>query len=147
MSVDINGDKVTYLGFIQNAIARMSTYSAIFKGFAATLTATVSSLSFKGIGMYVMLLSYLPLLFFVLLDAYYLKNERIYRFLYDKVRLNDSREVDFNMDIAKISMSRDDIKKYGMDIWHCLTSQSVYLFYIPLGIICVIIIILKYNEV
>ena len=62
-----SGDKLGYLQLIQEPICRMSTISAIFKGFAAAIVG--------GIAM-VLGLSFLPVFAFAMLDIYYLKLEK-----------------------------------------------------------------------
>ena len=85
--------KKEYLQMLQEPICRMSTISAIFKGFAATIVASISSISYLSTNTWVLGLSFLPVLAFAVLDVYYLKLERKFRFLYDQVR-TDNHEID-----------------------------------------------------
>ena len=88
-----------YLQMLQEPICRMSTNSAIFKGFAATIVAGVSAITFAETNTWVLGLSFLPVLTFLMLDVYYLKMERKFRFLYEQVRL-DRHEIDFSMKLT-----------------------------------------------
>lgn len=68
--------KIEHLSLIQGNIGRMSTSSALFKGFAATILAGVVTIAFRDIHTMVLLLMALPLLAFLMLDVYYLRLER-----------------------------------------------------------------------
>ena len=122
---------VAYLQMIQSAIDRMSTSSAIFKGFAATVG--VGSLAaFRGNGCFV--ISVLILLFvFLILDAYYLQIERRYRYLYECVR--DKRHpVDFDMkppEVKAIIKCDKSVEARRTHFISCLVSKPILLFYIP----------------
>ena len=64
MDKDKNEDidkMVAYLQIIQEPICRMSTISAIFKGFSATIVAGISALSYYEVNIWVLGLSFLPL--------------------------------------------------------------------------------------
>ena len=78
--------KTEYLQMLQEPICRMSTISAIFKGFAATIVAGISAISYSTTNLWVLGLSFLPVLAFAIMDVYYLKLERKFRFLFDQVR-------------------------------------------------------------
>ena len=71
--------RITYLQMIQSTIERMSTVSAIFKGFAATIVAGIAALSYCDVNTYILGLSFVPVLLFALLDIYYLQLEKKYR--------------------------------------------------------------------
>ena len=80
--------KKEYLQMLQEPICRMSTISAIFKGFAATIVAGISAISYESTSIWILGISFLPVLAFAILDVYYLKLERKFRFLFDQVRLD-----------------------------------------------------------
>ena len=141
---DFDEKDLTYLQMIQSAIDRMSTSSAIFKGFAATIVAGVSMISFGELKLSILVLSFIPILAFLILDVYYLQIERRYRFLYEEVR-NKKRQADFDMmppSIRKIKGVKSNVEKKTCYI-SCLMSKSILLFYIPIILVCVVIIILK----
>lgn len=115
-------NKVAYLQMIQEPIGRMSTASAIFKGFAATIVAGIAALSYSEVNTWVLGLSFVPALLFALLDIYYLKLEKKYRYLYEQVR-TDAHEVDFSMKLTK------DNKAAKARVWDCIQSPSIWLFY------------------
>lgn len=134
--------KVEYLQMIQGTIDRMSTSSAIFKGFTATIVAGVSALSFAEVNTWVLILSFIPILCFAFLDVYYLRLERRYRFLYTQVRM-DKHLVDYDLEPPKVSEIKSIDKNTDARYWSCLRSLSVLCFYLPMLVISIMVIILK----
>ena len=132
-------EKREYLQMLQEPICRMSTNSAIFKGFAATIVAGVSAITFAETNTWVLGLSFLPVLAFLILDVYYLKMERKFRFLYEQVRL-DRHEIDFSM---KLTNDPIEIIQAKARTWDCLKSPSIYLFYPLLLLVLVTVFIFK----
>lgn len=136
-------DKKDYLNMLQEPICRMSTISAIFKGFAATIVAGISAVSYSSTSIWVLALSFLPVLAFAIMDVYYLMLERRFRYLFEQVR-QDKHKVDFSMDISKNS---SDIKQARARIWDCIKSPSIYLFYPMMLLILITILVLKITGV
>lgn len=132
--------KIAYLQMIQEPIGRMSTSSAIFKGFAATIVAGVASLSFCEINVWVLGLSFFPVVLFALLDIYYLSLERKYRYLYEQVR-TDEHAVDFSMKLT------EDNKAACARVCDCIKSPSVWLFYPAMVAILAVVVIFKVKGV
>ena len=117
---------------IQEPIGRMSTSSAIFKGFAATIVGGVAALSYCEVNTLILGLSFAPVLVFALLDIYYLKLEKKYRYLYEQVR-TDVQVADFSMKLTK------DNKVAQARVWDCIKSPSIWLFYpVMIAILCVV---------
>ena len=132
--------KIEYLQMIQEPICRMSTISAIFKGFAATIVAGIAALTYCEVNTWVLGLSFVPVVVFAFLDIYYLKIEKKYRFLYEQVR-NGAHEVDFSMQLPEnnaVAKSR---------VWDCIKSPSIYLFYPLMLLILLAVIVLKCTNV
>lgn len=132
-------DKRAYLQMLQEPICRMSTISAIFKGFAATIVAGISAISYASTNIWVLGLSFLPVLAFAVLDVYYLKLERKFRFLFNQVRM-DKHEIDFSM---KLTNDPLEIISAKARTWDCIKSPSIYLFYPLMIAILVVVMILK----
>ena len=128
---------------IQEPIGRMSTSSAIFKGFSATIVAGIASLTYKDLNVWVMVLSFLPVVAFALLDVYYLTLERKYRFLYEQV-LSGEHKANLSM---KLSLNKAEKKQANARIRDCLKSPSIYLFYPLMLAILATVTILKLKGV
>ena len=127
--------KLKHLEFIQNVINRMANNSFIIKGWCITLAAAlIALLEKKDIDKCYIVFSFLPLLFFWFLDAFYLKTERQYRRLYTDISKKGKKEIDFSMDITL----------YKECYVEALFSRTLLPFYLPLmGIVLVIIFIVK----
>ena len=117
--------KKEYLQLLQEPICRMSTISAIFKGFAATIVAGIAAISYSTINLLVLGLSFLPVVAFAILDVYYLKLERKFRFLFDCVRTG-KHEIDFSMQLTSDPI---EVISAKARTWDCIKSPSIYLFY------------------
>ena len=89
-------DKVVHLQMIQGVIDRMSTSAAIYKGFAATIVTGIAAISFTEVSAWILLIAFLPVICFLVMDTYYLKLEKQYRILYEKVR-NEKIVPDFSL--------------------------------------------------
>lgn len=113
--------KIKYLEMIQNVINRMAKKSFLLKGWSLTLlTGIITLLNNK---IYV---SNSIIILFLLLDSYYLMNERQYRKLYEKARMLNNKEINFDMSIKFF-----DKKEYLKSIF----SYTEICFYIILIII------------
>lgn len=131
--------KKEYLQMLQEPICRMSTISAIFKGFSATIVAGISAISYASTNILVLGLSFLPVLAFAVLDVYYLKLERKFRFLFNQVR-TDKHEIDFSMELTNDPIEIISAKARA---WDCIKSPSIYLFYPLMLLILLAVIIFK----
>ena len=140
--MDSEEKRIMYLQMIEGIIDRLSNKSGNVKGFAVTVVAGVTALSFKDTSPYVLLLSFLTVVLFLWMDLYYLGMERKYRFFYKQVC--DGREVDFSL---SLDLKESEVYEAKATKLQCLTSQSIYYFYIPLGILMATILILKFKGV
>ena len=124
--------KLKHLELIQGIVNRMSSNSFTLKGWSITLVAAIFALSIQDVNKdYFILLVYIPILMFWILDSYYLMKERGYRELYDQIRKLDNDDIDFNLSTEKSSFC---------DYLMSLLSVGEMLFYAPLIIIVIIII-------
>ena len=133
-------NKIAYLQMIQEPICRMSTASALFKGFSATIVSGIAALTYCDINIKVLELSFAPVVLFAILDIYYMQIEKKYRYLYEQVR-NNKHEIDFSMETTK------DNKAAKATIWDCIKSPSIWIFYPAMIIILLIVIQMKLKGV
>jgi hypothetical protein len=102
----VREDAIKHLEFIQAVIARQAQNSFATKGWAVSLVAGILVLANKFAGWQYELVALLPAIVFWGLDAFYLRQERLFRKLYDSVRcscLDETQKSDFNMDISPFS--------------------------------------------
>lgn len=131
--------KMKHLEMIQGIISRMANNSFMLKGWAVTLVAGIFVLAGKDIDKLYFLVAYIPVIVFWALDAYYLWQERLYRGLYEKVRLKDENEVDFSLKASSKEFG-DEKNNYIT----CLISTTEMGFYLPLALVCTGIIIVTH---
>lgn len=117
----MDSNRVEHLKMIQTVIERMARNSFWYKGWALTVFAALLILS-KPQCVVIDLLGIVPLALFWGLDAYYLKQERLYRKLYDEVRNGGDEKTDFSMNAAKFSQQVSWVK--------VAMSKSIFWFYI-----------------
>lgn len=119
-------DRRQHLSFIQACIARMSSASAVAKGWALTVaTATYGYAGTKG-SVIVALLGLSAVLLFASLDARYLREERRYRRLYDDARTGRVTNFEMNAMAAQPGQRRwSDYQEHLILMW----SWSVRDFY------------------
>ncbi len=111
--------KMKHLDFLQLAITRMNANSFLLKGWAVTLVVALFALDISKTSISFIKISFLPAILFWLLDGYFLYQERLFRDLYDSVRMKDESQIDFSM-----KRPSDSWKFFG-----AVFSKTLSLFY------------------
>lgn len=127
-------EKIRYLEMIQGIINRMASNSFMLKGWAVTLVSGMTVLIGEDSSMGYLLVILLPVIVFWGLDSYYLRQERLYRSLYEKARKMKEEEIDFSL--AADPEEFDSSKNYYCN---CLFSKTESLFYGSLLIACIVL--------
>lgn len=96
-------DRVAHLQIIQGVINRLSQNSFLLKGWAVVLVSGLFALAAGGTEILFVYLAYLPAFAFWCLDAYFLRQERLYRALYNEMREVEEADVDFSMDTRPVA--------------------------------------------
>ena len=115
--------KIKHLEFIQGVINRLASDSFRMKGWCVVLVAALfvllareGRIEFVGVALVLVL-------FFWGLDGYFLWQERLFRALYDHVRVLKEDEIDFSMDVSAL-------KKDRSRTWLNATfSRTMFVFY------------------
>ena len=123
-------NKQKHLEMIQNVITRMANNSFMLKGWAVTLVAGIFALASNDANKIFFLIAYVPIITFWGLDASYLRQERLYRKLYDDVRKKKEEDIDFSMNEA-LSEFMTDKTTYS----NTLLSVTELWFYLPLALL------------
>ena len=127
--MDADEKVVRHLEMVRGVIERMARNSFLLKGWAVTLVAASLWLIARGdaSGFGAGLLVVLPAVAFWGLDGYFLRQERLFRKLYDSVR--SAKDTDFSMDARRFS---EEVP----DVWRtCVGDPSpntLFCFYAPL---------------
>ncbi|MGH0678105.1 hypothetical protein ACQVPP_12950 [Bacillus luti] len=128
--------KLKHLEFIQQTITRMASNSFKLKGWTVTLLSAllIFILSNPKVNLNIFYLSFLPVLAFWYLDAFFLKQERLFRKLYEDVREKENDNIDFSMNTSNYA---SDVK----NILNTMFSKTLFAFY---GIIFITVGIIIY---
>lgn len=101
-SMDLVPNKQAHLEMIQGIVNRLSQNSFLLKGWSVILISAMFALASKDNKLMFIFLAYFPSILFWCLDGFFLRQERLYRELYDHVRLMEEGEVDFSMDTTTV---------------------------------------------
>ena len=114
--------KLKHLEMIQGVINRMASNSFRLKEWSVVLISAILFLAAREDSGEAALIGLAPALVFWGLDAYFLRQERLYRALYDDVRMLEPTEIDFSM--------KTDIFKGKKLMWlSSLFSRTLLAFY------------------
>lgn len=138
--MDNSEKKIKHLEMIQSVITRMASNSFALKGWAVTLVVGLFAIASKDAPKIYFAIAFIPIIVFWFLDSYYLKTERLYRHLFNKMRCTEEKYIDFDMN-AKI-VDKNEIKENKLSFLRCLFSVSEWLFYVPLGVVTVTLMFL-----
>jgi len=126
-------DKRKHLEFIQGIIARLANTSFLLKGWSITVVAGLFALGASERRASILALAVVLTVIFWFLDAFFLRQERLYRALYDQVRKKPEAEIDFSLDPSGFSCQYKWYKTlYSITLWpfyvSVLTTLVVFLF-------------------
>lgn len=93
-------NKHKHLEFLQNVITRMNSNSFLIKGWTITLVSALFALAAKDANVNYVLVSYIAIPVFWLLDGFYISQERQYRDLYKEVAAKSENDINFSMDAS-----------------------------------------------
>lgn len=133
---------INHLQLIQEPIGRMSSTSAVYKGFSAAILAGMATASYTDINQWAMMIAFVPILSFLSLDIYYLRTERKFRYLYEQIR-NEQCIPNYSI---RTALQKDEIKKAKAGIVSCICSPSILLFYVPILACCALLVRLKFIQ-
>lgn len=137
----IDAGRLKHLELIQKVITRMANNSFLLKGWSVTILSAILAIAASKDGLrQIVWIGFLPAVMFWLLDGYFLRQERLYRKLWDRIRAgNQEGETDFSMDTAVVDLD--------VDLWVqvCLT-KTLGLFHGALVIVIIFLIILGHEQ-
>ena len=133
----IKPEIVSHLEMVQRTIDRMAHVSFLLKGWTVTITVAGLGFALSSKNPWLALLTLFPVLVLAGLDAYYLRQERLFRSLFNKIRL---------------STRKDSVSPFCMDTGICkdavepchktLLRPTICWFYGTTGSVCVIVFML-----
>lgn len=128
--------RIAHLQMIQAVITRMAGNSFLVKGWTVTLVAALFALAAVDANRFFVYVAYLPAVMFWALDAYFLRQERLFRKLYDHVREAGDENVDFSMNTRPFNVGTT---------WRVAWSRTLCLFHgtITATIIVVMLVLIR----
>ena len=90
-------EMIAHLPLIQGVINRMGNNSFLIKGWTVTLVAAIFALAAAGTNQKFIFIAVVPIVVFWFLDSYYLKQEKLYRELYNDIIADHSKVNAFTM--------------------------------------------------
>ena len=121
---------------IQEIIKRMASNSFMLKGWAVTLVTATLLLKVATDNKYAVLIGFIPLVSFWMLDAFYLRQEKLYRKLYEWTILN--RLTDNENTRKCFDMSTSQFNYEIFSIYKLMFSPTLRVFYIPTALLLLI---------
>lgn len=127
-------NKYKHMDYVQSAISRMASNSFHIKGWNVTIIAAIVALSFKESDWRIYACALALNFVFWFLDAYYLRQEKLFRELYNQIsKIDDDEAVDFSMDTSKFKKEVFAIPRLMLNfcnflIEHMMQSTKVLLF-------------------
>lgn len=132
-------NKYKHMDYIQSAISRMASNVFYLKGWNITIIAAIVALSFKESDWRMYACALILNIVFWFLDAYYLKQEKLFRELYKKISLikNDDA-IDFSMDTSEF--------KQNVPAIPCIMIKNISTtpLYFSISVILIILIYITY---
>ncbi|WKT89084.1 hypothetical protein QYR02_16855 [Microbacterium maritypicum] len=103
-----SADRIKHLEFLQATIARQAAHSFAVKGWSLTVAAALFAYTATHLEWWLSLIALVPPVVFAGLDAFYLRQERLFRQLYNAVAVPRSSVAMFSMDVFEYT----DPEKY-----------------------------------
>ena len=97
----MDDNKRKHLEFIQAVISRMNNSSFLIKAWSITLISALFALAANDTNENFVLIPYMTIPLFWLLDGFFISMERRYRALYENTALKNEAKIDFSMDTSK----------------------------------------------
>jgi hypothetical protein len=116
-------DTLKHLEFVQAVITRMGSNSFLLKGWNVTLAAGLFALAAKDSNPTFAVVALLPAVVFWGLDAYYLRQERLFRELYDDLRPGSAET---QTKVEPFSMSTSKYENHVPSWFRTLWSKTIF---------------------
>ncbi len=134
LGASTTSDTIEHLKIIQGVISRMAQTSFILKGWMITIVVAVLGLSVAATNHSFGLLSLFPVLVFWGLDAYYLRQERLFRGLYELVRQDSEHAT-----VPPFSMSTDPCRRAVPSWWATVLSPAEWPMYLSTIVLVLVV--------
>mgnify|MGYP004000178505 FL=1 len=114
--------KIKHLEMVQDILKRMASNSFFLKGWTVTLVAALLVFLVEVNDETILYVAFLPILMFWSLDGYFLRQERLFRKLYNHTCTLKNEKIDFLMDTS-------GFQKETASVLSVMFSITLFLFY------------------
>ena len=125
-------ERIAHLSFIQGVINRMGNNSFLVKGWTVTLVAGIFALASKDSRSAFVYIALFPIIVFWLLDSYYLREETLFRKLYEGVAHGAIKSDEFTMKTTAFNHAVPSL-------WRTAFTRTVFPFYVLIIVILAIV--------
>lgn len=129
----MNNDQLKHLDYIQAIITRLNSNSFMIKGWCITITSALLALSASSKNTAIIVVAYIPIIVFWLLDSFYLHTERKFRGLYKEAIKTPSQVGLFDLNIEQEFITKDKKNSF----WAVAKSNTIAWFYSSLLILTI----------
>lgn len=127
--MDSETARIEHLKIVQTIIARMGSNSFAVKAGSLTIVAGLLAITFGINSSAIPAVGVIPIFMLWCLDAFYLRQERLFRRIYDKVRVGPAPEIGSP---EYFSMNTQYFQSNEKGLLSTIFSKTLPLFYIPL---------------
>lgn len=120
-------NKIKHLEMIMSVIERMGNNSFLIKGWSITLVSAIFVVAIESQDDRFVFWTLFPAILFWLLDAFYMRQERLLRALYNHIREINAKKIDFSMDTTQIT--NGSIPSKGTGYFHAVFSRTLFPFH------------------
>lgn len=131
--------KHAHLKMLQGVINRLSHNSFLLKGWSVILVSAMFALGAQDTEPLFVYLAYFPAVAFWCLDGYFLRQERLFRALYDHVRYLDDDRIDFAMDTSSVAGK--------VDSWFDVTRSRTLIAFHGVILVSIVIVMFVYETI
>jgi hypothetical protein len=132
MADEYPADRIKHLEMIQAVVARLANEAVLIRGWALTVSSAFFAFAAQSFSWRVAAVGLLPVVAFWGLNAYYLRAERQYRSLYDRIRKSDADVTPFSMNARA-----EPVASWWMTLW----APTLFAFYGVILIVGAVLII------
>jgi hypothetical protein len=130
----INTGRLKHLEMLQQIITRMASNSFLVKGWSVTLLSAILVITAKDKVYAMGWVAMIPVAAFWLLDGFFLRQERLFRKLYDRYRSQpQDTPTDFSMDTSVVA---NDVGSWGK----VMVSKTLFIFHGGLAVVLGIVL-------
>jgi len=139
--IQINVGRLKHLEMIQQVITRMANNSFLIRGWSITILSVILVMAVKD-GTYAMgYVAVIPVAVFWLLDAFFLRQEKLFRKLYDRYREQpQNMPTDFSMDTTVVDKA--------VSCWcKVMFSKTLFIFHVGLLVLLGIVLLFSHPNI